>query len=64
MSEETNTAATGSESWQVAPRRILVVDDEPDACEVVRQVLESEGYSATSETSAYGRKRLDGSITW
>ncbi|HVR19578.1 MAG TPA: sigma-54 dependent transcriptional regulator [Polyangiaceae bacterium] len=33
--------------------RILVVDDEPDACEVVRQVLEGEGYSATAETSPY-----------
>src|SRR5688572_13229503 len=38
----------------IAPARILVVDDEPDACELVRQVLEGEGYSATSVTSAHG----------
>jgi DNA-binding NtrC family response regulator len=34
----------------VAPR-ILVIDDEPDACEALRQVLVSEGYDATGETS-------------
>ncbi len=32
--------------------RILVVDDEADACEAFRQVLISEGYDATPETSA------------
>jgi two-component system, NtrC family, response regulator HydG len=35
-----------------APPRILVVDDEPDACELLRQILESEGYDAIPETSA------------
>ena len=35
-----------------APPRILIVDDEPDACELLRQVLESEGYDAIPETSA------------
>jgi two-component system, NtrC family, response regulator HydG len=35
-----------------APPRILIVDDEPDACELLRQVLESEGYEAVPETSA------------
>jgi DNA-binding NtrC family response regulator len=34
------------------PPRILVVDDEADACELLRQVLESEGYDMTPETSA------------
>jgi two-component system response regulator HydG len=29
-----------------------VVDDEPDACEALRQVLASEGYDAIAETSA------------
>jgi two-component system response regulator HydG len=29
-----------------------VVDDEPDACEALRQVLASEGYDAVAETSA------------
>jgi two-component system response regulator HydG len=37
-----------------APRRILLVDDEPDACEVLRQVLDGEGHSTTVETSAHG----------
>jgi len=37
---------------QTAPLRILVVDDEPDACEAFRRVLEGAGYSAASETSA------------
>jgi DNA-binding NtrC family response regulator len=34
-----------------APPRILVVDDEPDACEAFRLVLEQEGYRTTAETS-------------
>jgi len=34
------------------PARILVVDDEPDACEALRLVLVSEGYDALGETSA------------
>ena len=37
---------------RTAPPRILVVDDEPDACELLRQVLESEGYETTLATSA------------
>ena len=37
---------------RAAPPRILVVDDEPDACESLREVLESEGYDTTTETSA------------
>lgn len=39
-----------------APRnsdcRILVVDDEPDACDLFRMALASDGYTATAETSA------------
>jgi DNA-binding NtrC family response regulator len=35
-----------------APPRILLVDDETDARELLRQVLESEGYDTTLETSA------------
>jgi len=34
------------------PARILVVDDEPDACEALRLVLLSEGYDVVGETSA------------
>ena len=37
---------------RTAPPRILVVDDEPDACELLRQVLEIEGYETTPEMSA------------
>lgn len=58
MLEEVHTIgrANGSSNARrrTAPARILVVDDEPDACEVIRQVLEGEGHSATSETSAHG----------
>ena len=32
--------------------RILVIDDDPDACEALRQVLASKGYDATPETAA------------
>jgi len=31
---------------------VLVVDDEPDACDLMRRVLESEGYLVTTETTA------------
>jgi two-component system response regulator HydG len=41
-------------SRSVARPRILVVDDEPDACEIVRQLLDGQGYSTTPETSARG----------
>lgn len=58
MLEKTNSADPASQSSRarrpVARSRILVVDDEPDACEIVRQLLEGEGYSATPETSAHG----------
>lgn len=33
--------------------RVLVVDDEPDACESLRLLLEMEGYEATAETSPH-----------
>jgi two-component system, NtrC family, response regulator HydG len=48
---------TSSARFRAGRPRVLVVDDEPDACELVRQVLESEGYRATAETSA--RDALD-----
>src|SRR5688572_25973378 len=38
---------------RAAVSRILVVDDETDACEAIRQVLEGEGYSVVTETSAH-----------
>jgi two-component system response regulator HydG len=47
------TRSNPSVRQATASRRILVVDDEPDACEILRQVLEGEGYSATAETSPY-----------
>jgi two-component system, NtrC family, response regulator HydG len=56
MPGQPNTAGLASEASRAPLTRphVLVVDDEPDACELVRQVLESEGYSATSETSPHG----------
>jgi DNA-binding NtrC family response regulator len=35
-----------------ARAQLLVVDDDPDVCEVVRAVLEREGYAVTTETTA------------
>src|SRR5687768_14806611 len=32
---------------------VLVVDDEPDVCEALRQILENEGYLVTTETTAH-----------
>jgi len=36
------------------PPHILVVDDEPDVCELMRHSLESEGYTVSTETTASG----------
>jgi two-component system, NtrC family, response regulator HydG len=36
---------------RVAPR-LLVVDDDPDVCELMRHVLSREGYEVTTETTA------------
>lgn len=41
--------------------RILVVDDEADACEALRLVLENRGYAAVGETSP--RRALDRLVT-
>ncbi|HEX6272597.1 MAG TPA: sigma-54 dependent transcriptional regulator [Polyangiaceae bacterium] len=46
--------ASESSGYRAKRPRILVIDDETDACELVRQILEGEGYSATSETSPHG----------
>jgi two-component system response regulator HydG len=43
---------TASPKWATPPR-ILVIDDEPDACEALRLVLTAEGYGVTPETSAF-----------
>jgi DNA-binding NtrC family response regulator len=37
-----------------APPHILIVDDEPDACELMRHILEQEGYTVSTETTALG----------
>ncbi|HEV8548719.1 MAG TPA: sigma-54 dependent transcriptional regulator [Polyangiaceae bacterium] len=50
--QEPARRASDAPTRALAKARILVVDDEPDACEAVRQVLVSEGYDATGETSA------------
>jgi two-component system response regulator HydG len=36
-----------------APPHILVVDDEPDVCDLMRHLLEAEGYTVTTETTAH-----------
>ncbi len=43
------------------PLHVLVVDDEADVCEVLRQVLESEGYAVTTETTA--RRALESVVS-
>jgi two-component system, NtrC family, response regulator HydG len=34
--------------------RVLVVDDDPDTCQVLRYMLEKQGYAVTTETTAFG----------
>src|SRR5687767_14109224 len=34
------------------PLHVVVIDDEPDVCEVMRHVLEREGYAVTTGTTA------------
>ena len=41
------------------PYHILVVDDEPDLCEILSFNLETEGYKVTTATSAEEALRLD-----
>ena len=36
------------------PPHILVVDDEPDVCELMRHLLEGEGYTVSTEATAHG----------
>ncbi len=52
MHEQTAPANDEISYADATRARVLVVDDEPDACEALRQVLSSEGYDATPETSA------------
>ena len=42
------------EATPTAPPHILIVDDEPDACELMRHVLEREGYKVSTEHTALG----------
>lgn len=36
-----------------APPHVLIVDDEPDACDLMRHALEREGYTVSTETTAF-----------
>jgi len=54
LQERSNFFGRAGVPSRTSPPRILVVDDEPDICELLRQVLESQGYDATPETSAFG----------
>ncbi len=51
MQEQTTPAHDTISPVRLPSARVLVVDDEPDACEALCQVLSSEGYDATRETS-------------
>jgi two-component system response regulator HydG len=51
MQEQIAPTNTASLRAPASTARILVVDDEADACEALRQVLVSEGYEAAAETS-------------
>lgn len=54
MAEITRSTAYSSAQSPASPMarpRVLVVDDEPDACESLRLLLEMEGYEAIGETS-------------
>jgi DNA-binding NtrC family response regulator len=41
-----------------APPHVLIVDDEPDACDLMRHVLEHEGYKVSTETTALSALEL------
>ena len=51
MQERAEIADATAEPTGAAPQ-LLVVDDEPDVCELMRHVLEREGYTVTTETTA------------
>ena len=38
--------------WAVATARVLVIDDEPDIRQTVREILEDEGYQVALAASA------------
>ena len=51
---------TQTETNEERPRRLLVVDDEPSICELVRRVAESAGFTvATAVTHAQFRAAYD-----
>ena len=44
--------------YKAAEMRILIVDDEPDICEILKFNLESEGYSVDTASSAEEARRM------
>ena len=52
-SHRSSGSPAGSQSTRPVPH-ILVVDDEPDVCELMRHLLEGEGYAVSTETTAPG----------
>jgi two-component system, NtrC family, response regulator HydG len=59
MQDQTPTSRAGDSSTprlRTGASRILVVDDEPDTCELLCRILEGEGYWAVAETT--GRAAL------
>jgi two-component system response regulator HydG len=57
MNERLTDQGTGSSAAPATPTRgpphILVVDDEPDICELMRHLLEGEGYTVTTAATAH-----------
>ncbi len=49
--QEVAALSTPDASSTREPPRLLVVDDDPDACESIRVLLEKEGYSVTTTTA-------------
>jgi two-component system response regulator HydG len=50
----TSEALETPESSSETRAHVLIVDDEPDACELMRHILEREGYAVSTETTALG----------
>jgi two-component system, NtrC family, response regulator HydG len=51
-SPHADISAVSSRAAQIARSRVLVVDDDPDACDACRLALASNGYDVTAEVSA------------
>src|SRR5947209_18976689 len=63
MSILKQTGCKGRACMQSKHKKILVVDDEPDILEFLREILEEEGYTvATTDKGEYVEKLHDGGL--